>query len=87
VVHYACATGEEGVIVVEAKNLGVSLKSEKDLDPGYYLELPEFAGFRQRSLIYLLDEPVGGDRAQFGGLNGKLLTAAEAEALIGAEVH
>jgi predicted dinucleotide-binding enzyme len=30
---------------------------------------------------------VGGDLAQFGGLNGKLLTAAEAEALIGAEVH
>jgi len=24
---------------------------------------------------------------QFGGLNGKLLTVAEAEALIGAEVH
>jgi len=30
---------------------------------------------------------VGGDLAQFGGLNGKLLTVAEAEALIGAEVH
>jgi len=30
---------------------------------------------------------VGGDLAQFGGLNGKLLTAAEAEALVGAEVH
>jgi len=30
---------------------------------------------------------VGGDLAQFGGLNGKLLTAAEAEALIGPEVH
>ncbi len=30
---------------------------------------------------------VGGDLAQFGGLKGKLLTAAEAEALIGAEVH
>jgi predicted dinucleotide-binding enzyme len=30
---------------------------------------------------------VGGDLAQFGGLNGKLVTAAEAEALIGAEVH
>jgi predicted dinucleotide-binding enzyme len=30
---------------------------------------------------------VGGDLAQFGGLNGKLLTAAEAEALIGAQVH
>jgi predicted dinucleotide-binding enzyme len=28
---------------------------------------------------------VGGDLAQFGGLNGKLLTAAEAEALIGAQ--
>jgi len=30
---------------------------------------------------------VGGDLAQFGGLNGKLLTVAEAEALIGTEVH
>jgi predicted dinucleotide-binding enzyme len=30
---------------------------------------------------------VGGDLAQVGGLNGKLLTVAEAEALIGAEVH
>src|SRR6266481_2658699 len=30
---------------------------------------------------------VGGDLAQFGGLNGKLLTVAEAEALVGAEVH
>jgi predicted dinucleotide-binding enzyme len=30
---------------------------------------------------------VGGDLAQFGGLKGKLLTVAEAEALIGAEVH
>ncbi len=30
---------------------------------------------------------VGGDLAQFGGLNGKLLTVAEAEALIGAGVH
>jgi len=30
---------------------------------------------------------VGGDLAQFGGLNGKLLTVADAEALIGAEVH
>ena len=30
---------------------------------------------------------VGGDLAQFGGLKGKLLTAAEAEALIGTEVH
>jgi predicted dinucleotide-binding enzyme len=30
---------------------------------------------------------VGGDLAQFGGLNGKLLTVAEAEALIGNEVH
>jgi predicted dinucleotide-binding enzyme len=30
---------------------------------------------------------VGGDLAQFGGLNGKLLTVEEAEALIGAEVH
>jgi predicted dinucleotide-binding enzyme len=30
---------------------------------------------------------VGGDLAQFGGLNGKLLTVAEAEALMGAEVH
>jgi predicted dinucleotide-binding enzyme len=29
----------------------------------------------------------GGDLAQFGGLKGKLLTVAEAEALIGAEVH
>jgi predicted dinucleotide-binding enzyme len=28
---------------------------------------------------------VGGDLAQFGGLNGKLLTAAEAEAFIGAQ--
>ena len=30
---------------------------------------------------------VGGDLAQFGGLKGKLVTVAEAEALIGAEVH
>ena len=30
---------------------------------------------------------VGGDLHEFGGLNGKLLTVAEAEALIGAEVH
>ena len=30
---------------------------------------------------------VGGDLAQFGGLKGKMLTAAEAEALVGAEVH
>ena len=30
---------------------------------------------------------VGGDLAQFGGLNGKLVTVAEAEALIGADVH
>jgi len=30
---------------------------------------------------------VGGDLAQFGGLNGKLLTVAEAEALVGAGVH
>lgn len=30
---------------------------------------------------------VGGDLHQFGGLKGKLLTVAEAEALIGAEVH
>ena len=30
---------------------------------------------------------VGGDLAQFGGLNGKLLTVGEAEALIGAEAH
>ncbi len=30
---------------------------------------------------------VGGDLAQFGGLNGKLLTVAEAEALLGTEVH
>ena len=30
---------------------------------------------------------VGGDLAQFGGLNGKLVTVAEAEALIGTEVH
>jgi predicted dinucleotide-binding enzyme len=30
---------------------------------------------------------VGGDLHQIGGLNGKLLTVAEAEALIGAEVH
>ena len=30
---------------------------------------------------------VGGDLHQFGGLKGKLLTVAEAESLIGAEVH
>jgi predicted dinucleotide-binding enzyme len=30
---------------------------------------------------------VGGDLHQFGGLGGKLLTVAEADALIGAEVH
>jgi 8-hydroxy-5-deazaflavin:NADPH oxidoreductase len=30
---------------------------------------------------------VGGDLAEFGGLNGKLLTVAEAEALIGTGVH
>ena len=30
---------------------------------------------------------VGGDLAQFGGLNGKLLTVAEAEALVGVGVH
>lgn len=30
---------------------------------------------------------VGGDLHQLGGLNGKLLTVAEADALIGAEVH
>ena len=30
---------------------------------------------------------VGGDLNQFGGLNGRLLTIAEAQALIGAEVH
>ena len=30
---------------------------------------------------------VGGDLAQFGGLKGRLLTVAEAEALIGAQVH
>jgi 8-hydroxy-5-deazaflavin:NADPH oxidoreductase len=30
---------------------------------------------------------VGGDLHQVGGLNGKLLTVSEAEALIGAAVH
>jgi hypothetical protein len=56
VIHYVCATGDEGVIVVEAKNRGVALKRPKDLDPGYYLNVPEFAAFPHRSLIYLVDE-------------------------------
>ena len=44
-----------GVLVVEAKKPGVRL-SDKDLDPGYYLTIPQVAAFKRRSLIYLIDD-------------------------------
>jgi hypothetical protein len=60
VLHYREASGEEGILVVEAKNLGKGL-SEKDADPGYYLGVTEFSGFPRRSQVYLLDAAVKND--------------------------
>ena len=54
VLEYEDADGR-GVLVVEAKRPGGLLK-DKDLDPAYYLGIPELAAFRRRSLLYLLDE-------------------------------
>lgn len=54
VLEYEDARGR-GILVVEAKKPGKSL-GEKDLSPGYYLEIPQLAAYQRRSLIYLVDD-------------------------------
>ena len=56
VVHYRIASGEEGLIVVEAKVPWARLEAGKDTDPGYYLDIPTLSKFANRSLVYLVDE-------------------------------
>lgn len=58
VLNYRDQRGEEGVVVIEAKNLGKSLDSAKDRDPAYYLDVPELQGYARRAQIYLVDAAV-----------------------------
>lgn len=45
----------EGILVVEAKKPGVVPKAEKDLNPSWYLHVPEFQGIERFSFLYLMD--------------------------------
>lgn len=54
VLEYEDSRGR-GVLVVEAKRPKSRLRA-KDLNPDYYLSIPDVAAFDRRSLIYLLDD-------------------------------
>ena len=59
VLHYRASTGEEGLLVVEAKRPGGRLSESKDLDARYYLDVPRLKAFgERRSLLYLVSEKV-----------------------------
>ena len=57
IIHFRDAEAQSGVLVVEAKNLGVKDLGDKDRLPSYYLDIPELeAASPRRHLIYCFDE-------------------------------
>lgn len=55
VIQFTTENDEKHLIVVESKNLKKPL-SEKDTQPEYYLEIEDFKEFKNKILIYCVDE-------------------------------